>query len=80
MLFRYLLFELGDLGAVFRTEVRWWWWILEEPACVQRDNREQQEKDGDEGFHEVNGVMPQGRARGTALRRVSCVSAIGGTR
>lgn len=76
VLFRYLLFELGDLGAVFRTEVRWWrWWIVEEPACVQRGNREEQEKDSDEMFHVVmKGVMPQDCARGTILRRVVGVS------
>jgi hypothetical protein len=41
-----LLFERVDLRAVFRTEVRWWRRrIVEEPACLQRVNREQQEKD-----------------------------------
>ena len=77
VLFRYLLFKRVDLRAVFRTKIRWWRRrIVEEPACVQRDNREQQEKDGDERFHVVmiKGVMPQGRACGTNLRRVVGVS------
>ena len=52
VLFRYLLFERADLRAVFLTEIRRRRWrIVEKPACVQRGNREQQEKDGDEWFH-----------------------------
>ena len=53
VLFRHLLFEFGNLGAVFRTEVRRWGrWIVEEPACV-RVRREQHQEAGDEDeiFH-----------------------------
>ena len=54
MLFRHLLFEFGNLGAVFRTKVRRWgrrWWIFGKPACMQRWSREQQAGNEDEVFH-----------------------------
>ena len=53
VLFRHLLFEFGNLGAVFRTEVRRWGrWIIEEPACVRVwREQHQQARDEDEMFH-----------------------------
>ena len=58
MLFRHLLFEFGDLRAVFRTKVRRWGrWIFGEPACMQRWSREQQAGNEDEMFHKLERVM-----------------------
>ena len=66
VLFRHLLFEFGNLGAVFRTKVRRWGrWIIEEPACVcVRREQHQQARDEDEMFHCGCGDGPQAGARG----------------
>ena len=73
VLFRHLLFEFGDLRAVFRTEVRRWgrrWWIFGEPACMQRWSREQQAGNEDEMFHKWDGVVSRPvLTRSTGLRR-----------
>ena len=71
VLFRHLLFEFGDLRAIFRTEVRrWGWWIFEEPACMQRWNREQQAGKEDEMFHKLDGVRSRpALMRSTGLQR-----------
>jgi len=66
LLFRHSFFEFGDLGPVFRTEVRQWGRrIVEEPASVHvRCEQHQQAGDEDEMFHCRCGDGAQAGARG----------------